>query len=84
MFHRNVGTCDRIARIALGLVLVPVGLFAFGGDHGTLAGLGVTAVGVIALATGVAGFCLLYVPLKISTVGRGACATWCRRSAPTA
>lgn len=67
MLHRNVGGLDRVLRLVAGIVLVPAGLFLFDGVGGAIAGLVLAAIGVWGLATGAAGFCLLYVPLHIST-----------------
>ena len=67
MLKRNVGGLDRCARLALGIVLVPVGLWLLGGIRGQLSGLVVATLGLVALATGLLGFCLLYAPLGIST-----------------
>jgi hypothetical protein len=52
----NEGTVDRIVRIVLGVVLLGVGLFVV---KGTL-GIVLDVVGVVALVTGITGFCLLY------------------------
>ncbi len=71
MWKRNVGGLDRCARLAVGMILVPVGLWLFGGADGRLVGVAVTVVGVVALASGLVGFCLLYVPFGISTAGPG-------------
>ena len=67
MLHRNVGGLDRALRLTAGIVLLPLGLFLFDAVAGGIVGLVLAALGVWALATGAAGFCLLYVPLHIST-----------------
>lgn len=67
MLHRNVGGLDRALRLAAGIVLLPLGLFLFDGVGGGTVGRVLAGIGVWALATGAAGFCLLYVPLRIST-----------------
>ncbi len=62
----NVGSIDRIVRIALGIGLVAVAL------GGTVAGpllVVAWAVAGIALVTGAIGFCPLYFVLGISTAG---------------
>ena len=69
MFKRNVGGFDRCARLMVGMVLVMVGFFLLGGIRGELAGLVVGSVGLVALVTGLLGFCPLYVPLGITTAG---------------
>ena len=65
--RRNVGGCDRFMRVMVGFALLLLGLLLFGGLRGEVWGLLVAAVGALALATGLSGFCLLYVPLGIST-----------------
>ena len=55
----NEASIDRILRVALGLALL---LLVFVGPH-TLWGL----VGVVPLATGLAGYCPLYKVLGIDT-----------------
>lgn len=69
--RRNVGGCDRMARVCAGFMLLALGLFVLGGIRGEVWGLGFAAVGVLLLATGLIGFCPLYVPLGISTAGEG-------------
>jgi hypothetical protein len=68
MFKRNEGILDRIVRVTLGLVLLPVGLFLLGGLQGSVSGLVTSVLGGIGLLTGFTGFCLLYVPLGINTL----------------
>jgi len=68
MFKHNVGILDRIARLALGVVLMPTGLFWLGGLHGSVLGLVITGFGLIGLVTGLIGFCPLYVPFGINTL----------------
>ena len=62
MLHLNTGNFDRLARIALGLVLI--GLAAFGkvGPWGYL--------GVIPLLTGVVAWCPLYAVFRFTTTAR--------------
>ena len=57
--HRNVGTLDRWVRIIVGLVLIALTL------NGTIGVWG--WIGVLPLATGLAGRCALYSLLGIST-----------------
>ena len=68
MFKRNEGTIDRILRVGLALVLLPVGLFLLGGLQGSLPGLLVAGLSLLPLITGLTGFCPLYVPFGISTL----------------
>lgn len=68
MFKRNEGILDRIVRVTLGVVLLPVGLFLLGGLQGSVLGLVFAVLGGIGLITGLTGFCLLYVPFGINTL----------------
>ena len=65
MLRRNVGGLDRFLRVTIGAILFVAGLVLLTGQ----AGLGVTlaVVGVLGLATGIAGFCALYIPFGAST-----------------
>lgn len=67
MFKRNVGILDRIVRVALGLVLVPVGLILVGVLQGNVPGLVFVGLGGIGLITGITGFCPLYILFGINT-----------------
>lgn len=67
MFTHNVGGFDRMARLALGVVLLPVGLVVLGGAGGAIVGLAVALAGFIGLVTAITGFCPTYVLLGIST-----------------
>ncbi len=68
MFKRNEGILDRIARVALGLVFLPTGLFLLGGLQGSVVGLIVTGVGAIGLITGATGVCPTYNLFGFSTL----------------
>jgi len=68
MFKRNEGIIDRILRVALATVLLPVGLFLFGGLQGNVLGLVIAGLGALGLVTGLTGFCILYVPFGINTL----------------
>jgi hypothetical protein len=70
MFKRNAGILDRIVRVTLGMVLLPVGLFLLGGMQGSVLGLVVAALGAIGLLTGFTGFCPLYIPFGINTLDK--------------
>lgn len=62
--NRNMGTIDRIIRIALALVFV--GLIV----TGTVSGVFAVILGVLAAVfavTSVVSFCPLYLPFKLST-----------------
>ncbi len=68
MFKRNEGILDRIARITLGVVLLPTGLFLLGALQGNVIGLVVTGLGVIGLITGATGVCPTYNLFGFSTL----------------
>lgn len=55
----NVGTMDRILRIALGLVLIGASLLGHIGAWGW--------IGLVPLATGIFRFCPAYLPFGLST-----------------
>ena len=63
MFKQNAGRMDRVLRIALGIAMAAIGLFVLKGTTGTVLGI----IGLIPLATGLVGFCPLYLPFKFST-----------------
>ena len=65
MFRRNVGGLDWVARLALGLVLFPLGLFLLARGHGYA--LTFAILGGMGLFSGTTGFCVLYVPFRFST-----------------
>jgi hypothetical protein len=62
---RNVGTVDRVIRIVAGLILLSL-VFVLEGNARWW-GL----VGLIPLATGLLGWCALYIPLGIDTCHTG-------------
>ena len=57
----NVGGVDKTARIVVGIVLLSL-VFLLPGD-GRWLGL----IGIVPLATGLMGWCPLYLPFKINT-----------------
>ena len=63
MFKTSEGSLDRIIRVALGVILVGV----FIAYQGTTLGWVALVVGVVALFTGVTGWCAIYSVLGIST-----------------
>ena len=69
--RRNVGGLDRCVRLMVGCALLALGLLILGGLRGEIWGLVVAAIGVLLLATGLFGFCPLYVPFGISTAREG-------------
>ena len=68
MFKKNEGFLDRFVRVSLGILLLPAGIFLFGGLQGTLLGLVTAGFGTWVLITGLIGFCPLYIPLEINTL----------------
>jgi hypothetical protein len=64
---KNMGTIDRIIRIILAIMVVI--LYINGSITGTVAIiLGIVAI--VFIITSLIGFCPLYWPLKISTIGK--------------
>lgn len=61
----NVGTVDRVIRIVAGLILLSLAFILEGNARWW--GL----VGLLPLATGLIGWCALYVPFGIDTRGTG-------------
>jgi hypothetical protein len=64
---KNMGTLDRIIRILLAAVILILYL------AGVISGIAALILGIFALIfliTSIVGFCPLYVPLKISTIGK--------------
>ena len=59
----NEGMVDRIVRVVLGIVLIIVGFFAIDNWFGIVLGI----IGIVVLATGAVGHCLLYRVLGINT-----------------
>ncbi len=66
MLHANVGGVDRVARVAGGALFLALG-FARGAASGASPGLTLAVAGLLVLISGLARFCILYVPLGIST-----------------
>ncbi len=61
---KNLGTIDRIARVAIAIVL---GILLFAGTLSGTVGTILGIVSIILLLTGAISFCPLYAMLKIST-----------------
>ena len=55
---KNVGTADKLVRFVVGAVILGLGIY-----YHSWWGL----VGIVLIATGLLGTCLLYMPFKIST-----------------
>jgi ABC-type antimicrobial peptide transport system permease subunit len=64
---KNIGTIDRIIRMLLAIVVIMLCL------TGSITGFTAIILGILAIVfviTSLIGFCPLYVPFKISTVGK--------------
>jgi hypothetical protein len=64
---KNMGSIDRIIRILLAIVVIVLYL------NGSITGVVAIILGILAIVfilTSLIGFCPLYVPLKISTIGK--------------
>lgn len=68
MITKNMSRLDRTLRFIAGAVLIPVGLLALHGWEGSAIGLAIAVFAVLPIATGLVGFCPLYVPFGISTL----------------
>ena len=62
MLRHNMGRLDRTVRLIGGAALVPIGLVALGGWHGSLAGILVAAFAVLPLMTGLMVRCARPLP----------------------
>ena len=65
----TVGKTDKVIRIIVGIILLIV---AFAFPVGTVWTVILVILGIIALATAISGFCLLYSLLGINTCGTDA------------
>ena len=65
MLRRNVGGIDRVLRVTLGAIFFFAGLLLLSGNAGI--GVAIGVVGVLGLLSGIVRFCVLYLPLGIST-----------------
>jgi hypothetical protein len=82
MFRRNVGGIDRVLRLTLGGTLFLGGLLLLSST--VKLGVILAVIGLLALLTGIVGFCALYIPFDISTRRTGEqplkqachCAAW--------
>jgi hypothetical protein len=64
---KNMGTIDRIIRILLAIVIIILYI------TGSITGFAAIILGILAIVfiiTSMIGFCPLYVPFKISTIGK--------------
>jgi len=84
MFRHNVGGVDRVLRLTLGGILFLGGLLLL--TSTIRLGVILAVVGLLALLTGIVGFCALYIPFGISTGRTGEqplaqacdCAAWAK------
>ena len=63
----NEGGMDRLTRIAIGIICLVVAMSTLNALDGNVLGIIVGIVGVIAVLTGVVGFCPAYTILGIRT-----------------
>ena len=67
---KNMGTIDKVIRILLAIVVIVLYI------NGNITGVAAIILGILAIVfiiTSLMGFCPLYVPLKISTIGKSKC-----------
>ena len=64
---KNMGTVDRIIRVLLAII---VGILYLTGNISGLAAIILGIIAVIFILTSIVGFCPLYLPFKISTIGK--------------
>lgn len=64
MFKTNEATWDRVVRVILGIVFLYLG---FGGVVGGTLGIILDIVGIVALVTGLIGYCPAYSLFKFRT-----------------
>ncbi len=65
---KNMGTVDRIVRVVLALI---VGVLYYMGEITGTAAIVLGVLAVIFLFTSIFSFCPLYLPFKLSTIGKG-------------
>lgn len=68
MLKRNEGVLDRMVRLAIGVVLLPVSLCLLGKSRRRIPGLFAAGLSGIGLATGFTGVSVLYSLFRISTL----------------
>jgi predicted PurR-regulated permease PerM len=59
-----------IIAATVGVALIPIGLLLLGGWQGNLTGIIVAVFALLPIVTSVTGFCPLYIPFGISTLGK--------------
>ena len=64
---KNIGTIDRVIRVILAIV---VGILYLNGSISGTAAIILGILAVIFIITAAIGFCPLYLPLNISTIGK--------------
>lgn len=65
IFRRNVGGIDRVVRVAVGAILLVIGLVGF--SQNTPHSVGLCLLGLFIITMAGIGFCPLYLPFGIST-----------------
>ena len=69
----NESAADRGIRVVIGIVALVLAFMMFGAMDGEILGIVVAAVGVIAVLTGVVGFCPAYRLVGLSTCKKEGC-----------
>jgi hypothetical protein len=64
---KNVGSADRAVRMTAGVLMLFNGLVLLGGSGGSAIGLGIAALGALALITGATRHSLLYARFGTNT-----------------
>lgn len=67
LMKKNMGTIDRVIRILLAIV---VGILYLTGNISGIAAIVLGILAVVFIMTSIIGFCPLYVPFHISTIGK--------------
>jgi hypothetical protein len=70
MFKKNIGLLDRTVRFIVGVVLIPIGLLLLGGWQSNLTGVIIAVFALLPIVTSLTGFCPVYIPFGISTLGK--------------
>lgn len=63
----NEHAIDRVVRVAIGIITLAAAFVFLGAAGGSILGVAVGIVGVVALLTGVVGFCPAYKLVGLST-----------------
>jgi hypothetical protein len=60
IIRENLGSKERVVRTLIGVILIGLGLFYFGGVTGEKIGIALAIAGVLPLITGLVNFCPVY------------------------